>query len=51
MADNARESVLEQIPAGRLGTTEEVADAAMFLAVNRLANGTQVVLDGGLSAT
>ncbi|KAK6203915.1 hypothetical protein LQW54_008608 [Pestalotiopsis sp. IQ-011] len=39
------------IPLGRFGTTEEVADAAAFLAKNSYAHNTVLNLDGGLSAT
>ncbi|KAK0639075.1 hypothetical protein B0T16DRAFT_236523 [Cercophora newfieldiana] len=39
-----------KIPLGRLGTTEEVADAAMFLATNEYATNCILNLDGGLSA-
>ncbi|ETS78671.1 hypothetical protein PFICI_08524 [Pestalotiopsis fici W106-1] len=39
------------IPLGRFGTTEEVADAAAFLAKNPYAHNTVLNLDGGLSAT
>jgi 3-oxoacyl-[acyl-carrier protein] reductase len=35
---------------GRLGTPDEVADAAMFLITNRFANNCVLNLDGGLSA-
>lgn len=38
------------IPLGRFGTTEEVADAIMFLVANEYANNTVLNLDGGLSA-
>ncbi len=40
---------LAAIPAGRFGTPEEVADAAMFLVRNAYCNGTALVLDGGLT--
>ncbi|KAG0642052.1 hypothetical protein HOY80DRAFT_918103 [Tuber brumale] len=51
MTERARRDALEFTPMKRVGTAEEVADAAMFLALNKFANGSQVVLDGGLSAT
>ncbi|RPB05925.1 NAD(P)-binding protein [Choiromyces venosus 120613-1] len=51
MTEGARKDALELTPMKRMGTAEEVADAAMFLALNRFANGSQVVLDGGFSAT
>ncbi|KAF4339998.1 3-oxoacyl [Fusarium beomiforme] len=46
----ARETYLRQCPLGRLGTPDEVADAAMFLITNRFANNCVLNLDGGLSA-
>lgn len=39
------------IPLGRLGSVEEVADAAAFLVKNPYAHNTVLNLDGGLSAT
>lgn len=41
---------LDEIPLGRVATPDEVADAALFLAVNKYANNTVLNLDGGLSA-
>ncbi|KAF4992519.1 hypothetical protein FGRMN_7118 [Fusarium graminum] len=41
---------LQEIPAGRVGTPDEVADATIFLAKNRFANNCVLNLDGGLSA-
>lgn len=38
------------IPLGRVGTAEEVADAAFFLATNSYANNCLLNIDGGLSA-
>jgi 3-oxoacyl-[acyl-carrier protein] reductase len=43
--------LLDEIPAGRFGTPEEVADAALFLVRNQYANNCVINLDGGLSAT
>jgi 3-oxoacyl-[acyl-carrier protein] reductase len=42
---------LEAIPAGRLGTTEEVGDLVAYLASDAAAyvNGAAVVVDGGTS--
>ncbi len=39
------------IPLGRLGTPEEIADAAVFLATNTYMTGQEIVVDGGLSLT
>ena len=39
------------IPLGRFGTTDEVADAAMFLSRNGFASSCILNLDGGQSAT
>lgn len=46
-----RDRLAEGIPLGRLGTPEEVADAAVFLACNSYAHNCVLNLDGGLSAT
>ena len=50
LTEAAREAYLKQCPLGRLGTPDEVADAAMFLITNRFANNCVLNLDGGLSA-
>jgi len=42
--------LLSQIPAGRFGKPEEVADAALFLARNQYAQNCVINLDGGLTA-
>ena len=45
------ESTLADIPMGRLGTAEEVAAQAVFLASPRagFTTGTNVVIDGGIT--
>jgi NAD(P)-dependent dehydrogenase (short-subunit alcohol dehydrogenase family) len=45
-----REVYAERIPLGRIGTAEEVADVAVFLASDaaRYVTGQQLVVDGGL---
>ncbi len=43
------ESINARLPVGRLGTTEETAQAVLFLATNGFANGVILTLDGGKS--
>ncbi|KAH8770079.1 hypothetical protein F5883DRAFT_417135 [Diaporthe sp. PMI_573] len=51
MIENLNEGKLSsQIPLGRVGRPEEVADAAFFLATNSYANNCVLNIDGGLSA-
>lgn len=47
-----RDQWIDQYPAGRFGTPDEVADAALFLAsdMSSFVNGTSLVVDGGLTA-
>lgn len=50
LTESQREFILSRIPLGRMGTPEEVADAALFL-VSPLANyitGQVVTVDGGM---
>jgi len=51
--ERAQEVAKEQIPAGRLGTAEEIAAAAAFLCSERASyiTGTHVLVDGGLTAS
>ena len=42
--------LVQNIPVGRFGTPDEVADAVAFLAKNEYANNCILNLDGGLSA-
>ena len=51
MRPEARAQALNAIPQKRFGTTEEVAEAAVFLAGNQYANNCVLNVDGGLSAT
>ena len=39
------------IPLGRCGTPEDIADAAVFLTTNSYMTGQEIVVDGGLSLT
>lgn len=41
--------ISDGIPLGRLGSVEEVADAAAFLAKNTYAHNCVLNIDGGLS--
>ncbi|QBI21653.1 SDR family oxidoreductase [Egibacter rhizosphaerae] len=52
MTEELDESLLERIPAGRLGTPDDVAGAVAFLCSSRAAyvNGTVLQVDGGLFA-
>ncbi|QJC50320.1 glucose 1-dehydrogenase [Paenibacillus albicereus] len=47
-----RRSVLERIPAGRIGTIQDVAGAVIYLAspASDLVNGTLLLVDGGWTA-
>jgi 3-oxoacyl-[acyl-carrier protein] reductase len=45
--DYIRESITNKIALGRFATTEEIADAAMFLIKNTYMNGELLVIDGG----
>lgn len=51
MDEEARDKALQSIPLGRFGDAAEVADAALFLAMNKYATNCVLNLDGGLSAT
>ncbi|KAH6695784.1 gluconate 5-dehydrogenase [Plectosphaerella plurivora] len=50
LASMSRDVLEKKIPLRRLGTSDEVADAAAFLAQNPYANNCILNLDGGLSA-
>jgi NAD(P)-dependent dehydrogenase (short-subunit alcohol dehydrogenase family) len=47
-----REQRLKEIPMGRFGTPEEVANAVFFLASDEssFTTGSELVVDGGLTA-
>jgi NAD(P)-dependent dehydrogenase (short-subunit alcohol dehydrogenase family) len=48
----SRDALVARQPLGRLGTTEEVAEAVAYLASDRaaFATGSQLVVDGGITA-
>lgn len=52
LSDSQRAALLNEIPAARPGTVDEVADAIVFLASDRAAyvTGTTLVVDGGMTA-
>lgn len=49
LSDKAKEQLLNQIPLKRLGTAEEVAQAAQFLVENEYMTGQVLTLDGGMT--
>jgi NAD(P)-dependent dehydrogenase (short-subunit alcohol dehydrogenase family) len=49
-APGARETIVSQIPLGRLGTPEEVAAAVLFAAEATLMTGASLRVDGGWTA-
>jgi len=48
MKPEALEKVKQQIPVGRLGRPEEIADAAVFIAKNDLVTGVVIEVSGGM---
>lgn len=48
LKDNIKEKMLETIPLKRFGTTDDVAEAAVFLAKNRYITGQVLNIDGGM---
>jgi len=51
MTPEARSDAINAIPLKRFGDPTEIADAAIFLAVNQYANNCVLNIDGGLSAS
>ncbi len=50
LADQQKEGILSQIPFGRMGTTKEIANAALFLAshLSDYVTGQVLTVDGGM---
>ncbi len=48
LSDKVREAVLGQIPLKKLGSTEDVAKAVVFLATNKYITGQVLNIDGGM---
>ncbi|KRK97973.1 3-ketoacyl-(acyl-carrier-protein) reductase [Secundilactobacillus odoratitofui DSM 19909 = JCM 15043] len=49
LADKVKDGILTQIPLKRFGSTDEVAQAAVFLAENEYITGQTITVDGGLT--
>ncbi|WP_270770396.1 SDR family oxidoreductase [Lactobacillus crispatus] len=49
LSERVKENILEQIPLKRLGSTNEVAQGAVFLAQNDYVTGQTIVIDGGMT--
>jgi 2,4-dienoyl-CoA reductase [(3E)-enoyl-CoA-producing], peroxisomal len=51
LVGDARRHVIASTPLGRLGTTDDVVEAALFLSSASFVSGTTLVVDGGLALT
>jgi 3-oxoacyl-[acyl-carrier protein] reductase len=51
LSDRARKSIVDKIPAGRIGTTAEIAEVIVAVARSTYMTGATVPVDGGLLAT
>ncbi len=51
--DEMKAARASQVPLGRMGTAEDIAEVALFLASDRAAyvTGTEILVDGGLATT
>lgn len=49
LSSRAQQQILNQIPANRFGTVNEVAQTAIFLAQNDYITGQTIVVDGGMT--
>ena len=48
LPEKIKETALNAIPLKRFGTTEEIADTAIFLAKNKYITGQVISVDGGM---
>lgn len=48
LSDSIKENILNTIPLKRLGTTDEIASTAVFLAKNKYITGQVITVDGGM---
>lgn len=48
LSDNVKENILKNVPLGRLGQPEEVAELAVFLSENKYITGQVIAIDGGM---
>lgn len=49
LSERVKKNILEQIPLKRLGSTNEVAQGAVFLVQNNYVTGQTIVIDGGMT--
>lgn len=49
-SESEKTRLKDEIPLGRFGDPQEIADAAVFLAQNEYANNCTLNIDGGLNA-
>ncbi|WP_135306591.1 SDR family oxidoreductase [Lactobacillus crispatus] len=49
LSERVKKNILEQIPLKRLGSTNEVAQGAVFLVQNDYVTGQTIVIDGGMT--
>ncbi|WP_317366588.1 3-oxoacyl-[acyl-carrier-protein] reductase [uncultured Tyzzerella sp.] len=48
LPDSIKENILNNIPLKRMGTTDEIASTAVFLAKNKYITGQVITVDGGM---
>jgi 3-oxoacyl-[acyl-carrier protein] reductase len=48
LSDKVKEGILANIPLKRMGSPEEVAQAAVFLAKSKYITGQVITVDGGM---